>query len=223
MRTYWVYFAISFLVIFSHNATSAIRNGYERGIDGARTSIKALEAAYSKSDLTTAQRKRIKEQVRLLTEFVYYHELTESRIAEFRQTAPSLWDSVNYILDARGRSVDVYIRFVELEDIPSGAYATTSLEQGADEDAYRSCFGEHTISVTVRKGPSDLRKLAHELGHITYQVPNLATYTKYYNNMYESMANGEALGHGAGDPSGMNAERFERLFTKLSLSAHKNP
>jgi hypothetical protein len=222
MRTYWICYACLLLITYCNEAVSAIRNGYQPGIEGARASLSALRSMYSKDHLSTAQRDRMKAQIKQLDDFVYFFELTESRIAEFRLIAPSLFDSVNVIKDARGRAVDVYVKIVSAEQLPYGVYGVTNLAQGVDPDSYTSEYGEHTVSVKIRKDAVDLKKLAHELGHVAYQVPNLAGYVKYYTEWYSHSEADKALGHDASDMSGRSATKCEREFSSSMVSARRN-
>ena len=53
-----------------------------------------------------------------------------------------------------------------------------------DKDAYQSEYGKFTVSVKVWIVPRALLVLAHELGHVKYQVPNLASYFEFYKKHY---------------------------------------
>ena len=57
--------------------------------------------------------------------------------------------------------------------------------------------------------------LSHELGHVKYQVPNLASYLEYYKEHYSpNVDQYDILGHKPDDPSGKSAIQFERRFRK---------
>ena len=58
--------------------------------------------------------------------------------------------------------------------------------------------------------------LAHEFGHIKYQVPKLSEYIKFYNDNYSTGSNysGEEKGHIPSDKSGRMADKTETQFIK---------
>ena len=87
--------------------------------------------------------------------------------------------------------------------------------QTTDQDTYISEFGEFTVSVKVWIVPRALLVLAHELGHVKYQVPHLASYFVYHKNHYYNTPTPNSIGHDAEDPSGKSAIEFGKSFLKI--------
>jgi hypothetical protein len=57
--------------------------------------------------------------------------------------------------------------------------------------------------------------LAHELGHVKYQVPHFAAYMKYYRENYTlCMDPPHTLGHNPNDLSGVSATQYVKRFHK---------
>lgn len=65
--------------------------------------------------------------------------------------------------------------------------------------------------------------LAHEFGHVKYQVPNLATYFIFYSRYYlENSYKGKSLGHKDHDLSGRQARVYGNRFRKEYISFQKS-
>ena len=63
----------------------------------------------------------------------------------------------------------------------AGIAGTTNLGQDKkDPDTYESEYGTYTVSVRIVIGKKSLHLLAHELGHVRHQVPDLAAYYAFY-------------------------------------------
>ena len=84
-----------------------------------------------------------------------------------------------------------------------------------DQDMSISEFGEFTVSVKVWIVPRALLVLAHELGHVKYQVPNLASYFVYHKKHYYNTSTPNSIGHNIEDPSGQSAIAFGKSFMKI--------
>src|SRR5688572_8187160 len=84
-----------------------------------------------------------------------------------------------------------------------------------DPDTYKSEFGEFTVSVKVWIVPRALLVLAHELGHVKYQVPNLVSYFVFHKNHYDNTSTPNSIGHNVGDPSGNSAVEFAKSYQKI--------
>jgi hypothetical protein len=63
--------------------------------------------------------------------------------------------------------------------------------------------------------------LSHELGHVKYQVPNLATYLDYHRKHYDHDVHQDCVGHNPDDPSGKNALEYEKRFRRNIISFQK--
>jgi len=157
-----------------------------------------------------------------------YHELTEKLLAQFMLIAPEIYNEIETIVDSNGRPVDVYIKFVPCNSTKVEAWGITYIGQAKDDkDMYLSEYGEGTVSVKIWAVPKALFVLAHELGHIKYQVPNLASYMDYYVDNYGPEGGQESnyIGHIQKDPSGISAgddRRFRKQFKKHSKIIKKN-
>ncbi len=61
-----------------------------------------------------------------------------------------------------------------------------------------------------------LKLLVHELGHVKYQVPNLASYMNYFKENYKFLTSKTASGHKYDDPSHQSViaelHRFDNLY-----------
>lgn len=204
-------------VLASGKVTGEIRNGYENQIHKVNESLNNLNALLtSDQNLSSSQRRRIESRMLMLVNTISYYDLTENLLDQFRLIAPALYNEIDTITDKNGRSVSVYVKFVPCDATEVKAWGTTSLSQSEnDEDAYHSEYGEHTVSVKIWVVSNALLVLAHELGHVKYQVRNLATYVEYYKKHYYGMINwSNYIGHDETDLSGKSALTFEKIFRK---------
>lgn len=65
------------------------------------------------------------------------------------------------------------------------------------------------------EGPKVLFALAHEFGHLLYQIPNVAEYRDLYQKMYAGLgSNCIEKGHHQSDPGALRANRVENHFYK---------
>jgi hypothetical protein len=76
--------------------------------------------------------------------------------------------------------------------------------------------------------PRALLVLAHEFGHVKYQVPNLASYMSFYKKRYNNVLKTNSIGHDVDDPSGKSAiqsgNRFQKNFAStVSLGKVQSP
>ena len=100
-----------------------------------------------------------------------------------------------------------------------GAAASTNLAcLEDDKNVYLSDYGPNTVSVKIASMPKALLLLAHEFGHVNYQVAHLSSYMDYYAANY---LNGEFvstfIGHNITDPSGMMASHYESVWRRCYL------
>lgn len=213
MKTYCLFVA---LFMFTLNFSSGeIKNGYARDINSVRESLKGLYALLLDENKMTASEKRIVEsKVKELVNYVTYYELTENLLEQFRLIDSGLYNEIDTIKDRHGRSTDVYIKFIPAEQARVQAWGITNIAQvTGDDDAYRSEYGERTVSVKIWIVSKALLVLAHELGHIKYQVPNLASYIEYHRLNYRpGIAEPNNIGHDPNDKSGRNAASCEKEF-----------
>ena len=101
-----------------------------------------------------------------------------------------LYNEIDTIKDIKGRAVNVFVKFIPTDATEVKAWGTTYMRQVEnDQDGYLSEYGELTVSVKIWIVNNALLVLAHELGHVKYQVPNLANYFEYYRKNYFSIMN----------------------------------
>jgi len=214
------------LVMFvSSLSFGEIKNGYEDEIAPMRVSLKKLiEIVNEKNDLTISQRKKLRTTISFIENDISYYELTKCLIRQFKIVAPELYAEIDSIKDKKGRTINVYIKFIPQDETKVKAWGTTYIEQQkTDKDGYLSAYGVNSVSVKIWIVGNALLVLAHELGHVKYQVPNLATYIEYYKSHYPTANILDYIGHEPGDPSGTSAVTFEKRFKKEYAGYLKTP
>jgi len=201
-------------ILLCHAVFGEIKNGYERNISATKESLTFLRASLLEN-LTPTHRRKIQSTIATLVDHIAYYDLTEGLLVQFKAIAPELYAQVDSIKDRLGRPVDVYIKFVPADGTNVKAWGLTYMDQASDdEDAYQSEYGKFTVSVKVWIVHKALLVLAHELGHVKYQVPNLASYFEFYRNHYYNTPAENSKGHDGDDPSGKWATRFGKTFQK---------
>lgn len=212
MRSFILIFFVC--IIFQNTASGKIKNGYSLYIDTVIKSLKSLRELAKRKDQNVMQNLRLREKINQHINYIFYFQQTEELLAQFHQIAPDLYNEIDSIMDRQGREIDVYVKMVLEKEIKFDVGGITNLDHVAtDVDAYRSSYGDYSVSVKIRMLPLALTILAHEFGHIRYQVPNLAEYFKYYNQTYTNrfgLLN--IIGHDADDHSGKSADAYVRLF-----------
>jgi len=219
-HTCFYFLRISFLSVFIIYTASTptlceIKNGYEQNILTMKESLRKLtDILVEQKNLSGLQRRKIESKAMLLIKYISYYDLTESLLNEFRIISPKLYTEIDTVRDRQGRAIDVYVKFVPVDATKVKAFGTTYLNQMRnDKDGYLSEYGPLTVSVKIWIVSNALTILAHELGHVKYQVPNLARYITYYKKHYDAkMSN--CLGHSPDDPSGKAAAQYEKLFRR---------
>lgn len=213
MKTICVILAIT---LFADDALfGKIRNGYTLEISSVSASLRALTKMLAEeSTLTHAQRRVMEKRIKELSEYILYYELTAQMLSQFKIIAPGLYNTIDSLRDTKGRPTDVYIRFIPESRARVQAWGVTNIAtMNEDPDGYRSEFGDHTVSIKVWTVNRSLLVLAHEMGHVKYQVDHLASYFEYYKDTYPPhTSDPNNIGHALGDPSGGSAIDFERVF-----------
>lgn len=214
MKTY-VLFAMLLLSHCLIHSSAKIINGYSLEIISAKASLTHL--------LALPQDRNVMVRLERVKSFILYYHLTEQLLQHFKEIAPELYHKIDTIRDFSGRTVDVYVRFVPAVDIEPGTKATTNLNQaGNDKHAYFSTYGPLTVSVKVITAPSSLLILAHEFGHVFYQVPHLVEYIQFFKRTYTDYhMKADYLGHKPNDPSGQSADLFEKAFRMARANQYK--
>lgn len=200
--------------MFQSIASGEIKNGYSLYIDTVIRSLKSLRELAKRKDPNIMQNLRLRKKINQHINYIFYFRQTEELLEQFHQIAPDLYNEIDSITDRQGREIDVYVKLVLEKEIKFDVGGITNLDHVAsDVDAYRSPYGDYSVSVKIRMLPLALTILAHEFGHISYQVPNLAEYFKYYNQTYTNrFGRLNIIGHDADDRSGISADGYVRRF-----------
>lgn len=200
----------------------SIRNGYQAQLDAANSRVSTIENVLnSKNNSTKVKKmaaKQLKKAKRNLNKIQKKFEQTKQLISDLQSIDSQLFNEINTITNSEGTETDVYVKAITLSG-DDAVYGTTNVNQNPDNpNEYMSDYGVNTVSVTAQV--RNFSKLAHEFGHVKYQVPNLATYAKYYKSKYgkNSGYTGQELGHLPGDQSGQMVEvvmeRFYKAYRK---------
>jgi hypothetical protein len=212
MKTYVLSMVINLLVVAT--LSGKIKNGYEPEINTAHEGLRKLSALIlGDSNLLLPEKNRMRELLYRHQDFILYHELTERLLLQFSMISPDIYNQIDSIKDAQERPIDVYVKFLPMEKMNGSIAGGTNVPMGDDGDVYSSSYGLHTVSVKIVLGNDALSLLAHEFGHIKYQVPNISTYRKFYVKHYQVITSDSgAIGHHHMDPSGQEAFEFQRRF-----------
>lgn len=213
MKTSFLFIAL-FVISFGH-LFGKIRNGYEAKLQRTKESLEKLRSQLLEGNaLSFEQRRNVKAEIKKLVNYISCYELTEELIAQFKMLSPDLYDEMDTIQDRRNRITDIFIKLIPKEEAIIRLEATTSFSHMSDdEDAHRSEYGEFSVAVNIWIEQHSLQLLYHELGHIRYVVPNLASYFKFYKRYYRMpVASASYIGHHVKDKSGKSAVALERRF-----------
>ncbi len=193
-----------------------IKNGYEREILKTRESLKRYSALLRASHLTPYQRRKIEHSIDSLVSNISNFEITENLLEQFKIISPELYSEIDTLKDSRGRNVKVYVKFIPLARTEIQCWGITRMgPMGNDKEAYCSEYGMFTVSIRIWISNNALVVLAHELGHVKYQVPHFAEYMKYYKENYTFRVDiSHTLGHNPDDLSGRSAAQYARRFQK---------
>jgi hypothetical protein len=202
-----------------------VKNGYASGVEQAKISLSALEKINdSPASMTMMESQRLRQRINLLKSYIRLFDVTQKYLIELRITAPGLIARVDSLTDKNGEVVDVYVLIVAERSLPAGVIGVTNLElTGVDEHSHSSEFGANSVSVRISEDVNCLKILAHELGHVYYQIPNLSEYRTYFSNQYVGVKrSSSSIGHDAGDPSGRQAREFEKELAECQAVARKS-
>ncbi len=204
----------------------SIKNGYQAELDAAKRQVATLEDIASSDnnseEIKKIATKRLKHENKNLTKIQKLYNQTEQVISDLQNIDSELFNEINTITNSEGTETDVYVKaFIMSDNDP--IYGTTNLKQNPkNENEYNSKYGLNTVSVRVQVG--NVETLAHEFGHVKYQVPNLATYAKYYDTHYGNKSGypGKEIGHLPGDPSGQMVNVVMKRFYQAYKEYKKN-
>jgi hypothetical protein len=198
---------------FYHSTYARIRNGYEPQLQTARISYDALTLLANDPGASPKEKRRVNEQLRHLKEFLAAHEATEKVVRQLQQISPSIYLQMDTLVDCNGRAVDIYIKCVRSFSTKARAAGITFIAQSLRKDGtYLSEYGEATVSVKIWIVENAVFILAHELGHVSYQVKNLLSYISFHKQTYRNLDLNEYIGHHPRDPSGMASTAMEERF-----------
>jgi len=219
------YAFIFFIITIFQTAFCEIKNGYETEIFQLTESLNNLKVLLNgNNDLTGSQRRKLESKIASIETTISYHTLTDGLLRQFKAIAPDLYAEIDTIKDSKGRSVTVYVKFIPQDATKVKAWGTTYIRQMENDlDGYESEYGENTVSVKIWIVSKALLVLSHELGHVKYQVPHLASYLDYYRKRYPTVGEYDYVGHDINDLSGQSASAFEKRFQKQYAAFLKLP
>ena len=210
-----IYLIIPLCILSFSPLFGRIMNGYEPQVQSNKISLQKLRMLlYEKKNMSVAQTLRVKSEIENLTNYICYYELTKELLHQLRIVSPAIFHEADNLEDKRGRPTDIYVKLIPKELARIQLKAASFLSQASiDEDANHSVYGDYSVAVDIWFSNNALFLLSHELGHLKYIVPNLATYCKFYNkHYYKGRVNLDQIGHFRFDPSGKCANTFEKRF-----------
>ena len=215
MKRYCLLFTVFILTM--SNVFGKIKNGYEKDILQTRESLKRYSALlHASNNLTSYQRRKIEHRIDSLVSDISNYELTANLLEQFKVISPALYNEIDTLKDSRGKNVKVYVKFIPRVDAKIDVWGVTCMSPlGNDKEAYGSEYGKSTVSIKIWIANNALVVLAHELGHVKYQIPHFSTYMKYYRENYAlNMDPAYTLGHSPDDLSGKSAAQYVKRFRK---------
>jgi hypothetical protein len=198
-----------------------IKNGYAPRIEEMRNSLTALNTLLDEDNsLSVFQRSAMRTTITKLVDYISYFELTEELLRQFKNIAPEMYNEMSSLTDITGQSVTVFVKFVPESETMRGAAGTTNIAcTEGNKNVYQSEYGPHTVSVKIASVTKSLILLAHEFGHVKYQVEHLATYREFYSLHYQNDTfDAEYIGHNSNDLSGKSALKYEDRFRALYIN-----
>jgi hypothetical protein len=209
-----IYLLILVCIFSCNHLLGRIRNGYEPKLQSSKISLQHLYLMLEDAGLSFTKRLQIKSEIENMVRHISYHALTEVLIRQLKIESPDIYAELDNIKDKRGRSTDIYVRVIPKDKSRIQLKAASFFQQAPmDEDASVSDYGEYSVSVDIWAVDNALYLMSHELGHVKYIVPNLATYVKYYKRKYARLKHDASfIGHNWSDPSGKYADAFAKRF-----------
>ena len=214
------FIALAILCLGIYQETyAAIRNGYDIELIKAEKWMHNLKAI-NQEVLSTAQRMALEERLKTahatLKKFRKNQAKTQELIEMLRMIDPDLYHEINTIKDCEGTETDVYIKVVD--DLGPDLRGATNVHHSDDNpNVYSSEYGDYSVSIRlITTGPiRPIWILAHELGHVRYQVPHLAEYTAFFQKVYSQRDYKLfQIGHHVKDPSHQSVKETMKTFKK---------
>lgn len=232
LRKRYAFFIVAY-VLTLNGLYGEVQNGYESRIEEIKESLNSLNSILARdSGLSLFEKASIRNKINRLVEYIVYYELTRELLDQFKTIAPELYHEIDTITDRAGHGVSVFVTFVPETEMQPGASGTTNVGHIAgNKNVYLSQYGPRSVSVKIAYVKKSMFLLAHEFGHVKYQVPNLASYTDFYARRYQNGTfRSSYIGHHSDDPSGQKAMEYESRFReqyahymKASHARLKNP
>ncbi|UZR97673.1 hypothetical protein [Chondrinema litorale] len=202
---------------FFKSAYAEIINGYDAEIIQASKNITNLESLREET-LNKADQHFINKDIRslhlLVKKLSKNQRKTAYLINQLKVIDPKLYYQINTIRDLEGNETDVYIKVVD--DLKWNFLGATNVAQSdKNPHIYHSLYGDTTVNVmlTFPSKAIALKVLVHELGHVKYQVPNLASYMVFYRKSYFGKNyNSRIYGHLEYDPSHHSVKETLKAF-----------
>jgi len=213
------------MVLIYSRVGAEIRNGYENRINESREVLGILNQRinYEKNrdskhtdKLTSFQKQKMILRIDSLTQYILLYERTEKLLHQFHTIAPDLFQEIDTIKNAYNEKTDVYVKFLPDEKMIESQLGRTIMGQCfEDENICFSEYGVRSVLIIIYSEINPLLVLAHELGHVRYQVPHLATYFDYFKETYYGRSyEPYFIGHYPTDLSGITAQEYERRFAQ---------
>lgn len=212
------FFLVSVLLLCTGTSTLArIKNGYALDLHDKLVSLDNVRRTLEiDARISAGERHALRLELRELTDYVVYHELTAIAIQQLREISPVMFNDMDNIKDHLGHDTDIYVRLIPREKAAVGLRGAGFFRSQTD-DIHTNCsrYGSNTVAIDVWICDTSLYLLSHELGHAKYIIPNLASYTTYYKRRYAANAHHlNSVGHHPSDPSGRQANAFESAFRR---------
>jgi hypothetical protein len=217
--------ALLAMVLIYFKVLAEIKNGYETKIDETRIELEYLKKIINEdknrdsrsiNTFTTLQKQKLNFEIDSLNQIILNYEITENLLNQFRTIAPELFNEIDTIKNVYGEKTDVYVKFLPDENMIESQLGRTLMGPCLDDE--NICYSEHgirTVLVLIYTRIKSLFVLAHEFGHVKYQVPHLASYLFYFKKTYlDQPYDRYLIGHFPTDPSGKVALSYERRFRK---------
>lgn len=191
-----------------------IRNGHEVRFRHAQDSLPILRHRLATAvGLTFWEKQSLKVRIAELSEIAIYHELTNNLLDRMRAISPELYLEMDELKDRRGRPTDIFVRLIPKQSTRVPFVAASILSNSrSDRDAACSEHGLHSVAVDLWLSERAPLMLSHELGHLSYIVPNLSTYSQFYRKHYGPETRFTRIGHLMEDLSGKQAKAFEKRY-----------
>lgn len=200
-------------LIIAFQSYAEIKNGYKSGVDAATRSLIQLNKLYASSDARPLEKRKLLKAINSHKAFFSNYYVTQELLKRFRLIAPDMYDELDNIKNSDGQKIDVFVKFICPKDAAIQAEGLTNIALALGKNSYTSEYGDDTVSVIVWITARSLVVLAHEFGHVKYQVANLQLYYKFYKENYLTrICDPNFLGHDTNDLSGQSAFKFESKF-----------